>query len=274
MVVRATLSAKPRALMKPVIQLQDVHKVYRTGEVEVHAVRGVSLDIFPGEFVALMGASGSGKSTMMNTLGCLDRPTNGKYLLDGIDVSQLDRDELAEIRNQKIGFVFQGFNLLSRTSALENVELPMLYNQDRTSGKSQRKRALEALTMVGLGERADHSPSQLSGGQQQRVAIARALVNQPSLLLADEPTGNLDSRTSIEIMGVFQKLNEKGITLIMVTHELDIAQYSKRTVVMRDGKVVSDEPVKNRLTAEAEIKRLDEEHLSKIMTEGKEKLSQ
>jgi len=245
--------------MDAVIRLQEVHKIYHTGEVDVHAVRGVSLEVAKGEFVALMGASGSGKSTMMNTLGCLDRPTRGKYFLDGIDVSQLDRDELADIRNQKIGFVFQGFNLLSRTSALENVELPMLYTRQRLNGESQRERALKALEIVGLGDRAGHTPNQLSGGQQQRVAIARALANQPSLLLADEPTGNLDSRTSIEIMGVFQKLNEQGITIVMVTHELDIAHYSKRMVVMRDGKVVGDSPVTDRLNAENEIRRLEEQ---------------
>jgi putative ABC transport system ATP-binding protein len=235
--------------MKPVIQLEDVHKVYHTGEVNVHAVRGVSLEIQPGEFVALMGASGSGKSTMMNTIGCLD----------GIDVSGLGRDQLADIRNQKIGFVFQGFNLLSRTSALENVELPMLYMRHRLNGESQRERALKALATVGLGDRAGHTPNQLSGGQQQRVAIARALANQPALLLADEPTGNLDSRTSIEIMGVFQKLNEEGITIVMVTHELDIAQYTRRMVVMRDGKVVSDTPVIKRLLAGEELSRLRQE---------------
>ena len=245
--------------MKPVIQLQDIHKTYQTGEVEVKAVRGVTLDICAGEFVALMGASGSGKSTMMNTLGCLDRPTSGKYYLDGIDVSGLNRDELADIRNLKIGFVFQGFNLLARTSAVENVELPMLYMRQRTGGASQRERALAALTTVGLGTRADHTPNQLSGGQQQRVAIARALSNQPALILADEPTGNLDSRTSIEIMGVFQKLNDQGITLVMVTHELDIAHYTKRMVVMRDGKVVSDTPVSDRLDAGQELARLAQE---------------
>ena len=245
--------------MDVVIRLEDVHKIYHTGEVDVHAVRGVSLQVSKGEFVALMGASGSGKSTMMNTLGCLDRPTQGKYFLDGIDVSQLHRDELADIRNQKIGFVFQGFNLLSRTSALENVELPMLYTRQRLNGESQRERALKALRTVGLGDRADHTPNQLSGGQQQRVAIARALANEPSLLLADEPTGNLDSRTSIEIMGVFQKLNDQGITIVMVTHELDIAHYTKRMVVMRDGKVVSDGPVNDRLNAENEIRRLEEQ---------------
>ena len=245
--------------MNTVIKLEDVRKTYHTGEVEVHAVRGVTLEIGAGEFVALMGASGSGKSTMMNTLGCLDRPTAGKYFLDGIDVSKLDRNELADIRNQKIGFVFQGFNLLSRTSVLENVELPMLYQRQRVSGASQRERALKALEVVGLSDRAGHTSSQLSGGQQQRVAIARALSNQPALLLADEPTGNLDSRTSIEIMGVFQKLNEQGMTIVMVTHELDIAQFTRRMVVMRDGKVVGDTPVANRLRAESELARLQQE---------------
>ena len=245
--------------MKPVIQLDNIQKTYQTGEVEVKAVRGVSLEIFQGEFVALMGASGSGKSTMMNTLGCLDRPTGGKYFLDGIDVSQLDRDQLADIRNLKIGFVFQGFNLLSRTSALENVELPMLYTRQRLESATQRERALKALDIVGLANRADHTPNQLSGGQQQRVAIARSLANQPSLLLADEPTGNLDSRTSIEIMGVFQKLNEQGITIVMVTHELDVAHYTKRMVVMRDGKVVNDSLVANRLNAENELRKLQQE---------------
>ena len=245
--------------MKPVIQLEDVRKTYQTGEVEVQAVRGVTLEIQTGEFVALMGASGSGKSTMMNTIGCLDRPTSGKYLLDGVDVSQLDRDELADLRNQKIGFVFQGFNLLSRTSALENVELPMLYTRHRVNGDNMRERALQALETVGLANRAEHTPNQLSGGQQQRVAIARALANQPALLLADEPTGNLDSQTSVEIMGVFQKLNDQGITLVMVTHELDIAHYTRRMVVMRDGKVVGDTVVTDRLFAENELNRLRQE---------------
>jgi putative ABC transport system ATP-binding protein len=253
--------------MNTVIQLQEIHKTYHTGEVDVHAVRGVTLDIAQGEFVALMGASGSGKSTMMNIIGCLDRPTKGKYSLDGIDVSQLNRDELADIRNQKIGFVFQGFNLLARTSALENVELPMLYTRQRLSGTSQRERALKALDTVGLADRADHKPNQLSGGQQQRVAIARALSNEPSLLLADEPTGNLDTRTSIEIMGVFQKLNDLGMTIVMVTHELDIAQYTKRMVVMRDGKVVGDTPVTNRLNATNELRRLQEEQKAVLLNE-------
>lgn len=242
-----------------VIKLEEIHKVYHTGEVDVHAVRGVSLEIKPGEFVAIMGASGSGKSTLMNIVGCLDRATRGRYLLDGIDVSELGRDELADIRNQKIGFVFQGFNLLSRTTALENTELPMLYMHRHLSGHESRERALRALEIVGLAERADHHPNQLSGGQQQRVAIARALVNQPALLLADEPTGNLDSQTSIEIMGVFQKLNTEGITIVMVTHELDIAHYAKRNVIMRDGRILTDTTVTNRLKAETELERLRQE---------------
>ena len=253
--------------MQAVIRLQDIHKVYHTGEVDVHAVRGVSLEVNQGEFVALMGASGSGKSTMMNIIGCLDRPSQGSYLLDGTDVSKLSRDDLADIRNQKIGFVFQGFNLLSRTSALENVELPMLYMRQRMAGRSQRERALKALAAVGLAERADHKPNQLSGGQQQRVAIARALSNDPALLLADEPTGNLDTRTSVDIMGVFQKLNEQGMTIVMVTHELDIAQYTKRMVVMRDGKVVGDSPVTKRLMAEAELHRLQEEQKAALLND-------
>ena len=239
-----------------VIKLDEVHKVYHTGEVDVHAVRGISLEIRPGEFVAVMGASGSGKSTVMNTLGCLDRPSDGKYLLDSIDVSQLDRDQLADIRNKKIGFIFQGFNLLSRTSAVENVILPMLYVHPTIPRREQHERAMQSLELVGLAQRADHHPNQLSGGQQQRVAIARALVNRPALLLADEPTGNLDSQTSIEIMGVFQKLNDQGITIIMVTHELDIARYTKRNVILRDGKILSDTLVEKRLNAEQELARL------------------
>ncbi|MDB6064453.1 MAG: transporter related [Pedosphaera sp.] len=244
--------------MSAIIKLEHIHKTYHTGEVDVHAVRDVSLTINKGEFVAIMGASGSGKSTMMNTLGCLDRPTQGKYLLDGVDTSGLDRDQLATIRNQKIGFVFQGFNLLSRTSALENVELPMMYVRTSMSSRTQYDRAMQALETVGLAGRADHHPNQLSGGQQQRVAIARALVNQPAMLLADEPTGNLDTQTSIEIMGVFQKLNDEGITIVMVTHELDIASYTKRNVIMRDGKIVSDLPVANRLLATEELRKLRE----------------
>jgi putative ABC transport system ATP-binding protein len=246
--------------MNSVIKLEDMRKTYHTGEVDVHAVRGVSLEIMPGEFVAIMGASGSGKSTLMNMIGCLDRSTSGHYYLDGMDISTLNRDALADIRNQKIGFVFQGFNLLSRTSALENVEMPMLYNHQHIQASAQRERALRALELVGLAARADHHPNQLSGGQQQRVAIARALVNQPALLLADEPTGNLDSQTSIEIMGVFQRLNEQGITIIMVTHELDIARYTKRTVVLRDGCIVTDDEVQNRLHAQTELRNLQEAH--------------
>ena len=252
--------------MPAVIRLDVVAKTYRSGDVEVHAVRGVSLDIQPGEFVAIMGASGSGKSSMMNMLGCLDRPTGGHYYLDGIDVSQLDRNQLADIRNQKIGFIFQGFNLLARTSALENVELPMFYARHEVSPKEQRERAMKALELVGLAKRFDHHPNQLSGGQQQRVAIARSLVNQPALLLADEPTGNLDSRTSIEIMDAFQGLNDRGITIVMVTHEPDIAAYTKRNLVMRDGVIVTDKLVTNRTSAKDELRRLDEEHATVQLT--------
>ena len=248
--------------MTAVIKLENVHKTYHTGEVEVLAVRGVTLEIAPGEFVAIMGASGSGKSTLMNIIGCLDRPTEGACFLDGVDVSHLDRDELAAIRNKKLGFVFQGFNLLSRTSALENVELPMLYTHERLSSAVQRDHAIYALQIVGLADRADHYPNQLSGGQQQRVAIARALVNHPAVLLADEPTGNLDTHTSVEVMGIFQKLNEAGITIVMVTHELDIARFTKRNVIMRDGLVVNDTRVEQRSFAEEELRRLQEAHLA------------
>ncbi|MBI3608999.1 MAG: ABC transporter ATP-binding protein [Nitrospirae bacterium] len=245
------------------ITLDQVSKTYRTGDIAVHAVREVSLDVGAGEFVAIMGASGSGKSTLMNILGCLDRPTGGRYVLDGVEVSELDRDQLADLRNRKLGFVFQGFHLLSRTSALENVELPMLYARGLTATQ-QHERALRALDLVGLADRADHHPNQLSGGQQQRVAIARALVNEPVLLLADEPTGNLDSRTSVEIMGVFQRLNAgsasrsngQGITILMVTHEPDIARYATRTIIMRDGRIVTDVPVAERLNAADELRRL------------------
>ncbi len=251
--------------MSSVVQLEEIHKIYDSGEVPVHAVRGVTLTIGAGEFVAVMGASGSGKSTMMNLLGCLDRPTRGRYLLGGTDVSALDRNALADLRNQKLGFVFQGFNLLSRTTALENVELPMLYGRRHFSSKEVRERALHSLDIVGLSKRADHFPSQLSGGQQQRVAIARALINEPQILLADEPTGNLDSKTSVEIMGVFQKLNDQGITIVMVTHELDIAHYCKRNLIMRDGRLVSDVQVANRLIATQEMKRiLDAEAAAKL----------
>jgi putative ABC transport system ATP-binding protein len=241
-----------------VVKIEDLHKIYDSGEVPVHAVRGVSLEIRRGEFLALMGSSGSGKSTLMNTLGCLDRPTRGSYWLDGTDVAKLDSNQRADIRNQKLGFVFQGFNLLSRTTALENVELPLLYGKKRMSSKEMKERAMYCLDIVGLSKRFDHMPNQLSGGQQQRVAIARALVNEPQVLLADEPTGNLDSKTSIEVMGVFQKLNEQGITIVMVTHELDIAHYCKRDLILRDGVVVRDELVKERSIAERELQRLAE----------------
>jgi len=238
----------------PVIRVEDVHKYYELGETRVHALRGVSLEIERGEFVAIMGASGSGKSTFMNMLGCLDRPSSGRYLLEGIDVSEHDKKSLALIRNQKIGFVFQGFNLLARTTALENTELPTLYAK---IDKAERgKRAAEALAMVGLADRAQHFPSQMSGGQQQRVAVARALVNHPAILLADEPTGNLDSRTSIEIMEIFQKLNDEGLTIVLVTHEHDIAQFAKRVLVFRDGKVRKDDPVVSRPRASEVLKTL------------------
>jgi len=233
----------------PTIRLDNIHKTYDLGEFQVRALRGVSLDIYPGEFVAVMGASGSGKSTLMNILGCLDKPTEGHYFLDGKDVSVLTKSELAGIRSRKIGFVFQQFNLLSRTSALENVELPTIYSGVPVAERARRAQA--ALNRVGLADRAGHHPSQLSGGQQQRVAIARALVNSPSLLLADEPTGNLDSRTSVEIMDIFQKLNtEQGLTVVIVTHEPDIAQYAKRALEFRDGKMKKDVLIQNRSIAE------------------------
>ena len=223
----------------PLIRIRDVVKTYRMGDVEVRALRGVSLDITAGEFVAIMGTSGSGKSTLMNTLGCLDRPTSGEYLLEGRDVAKMDRNQLAEVRLSTLGFVFQSFNLLTRTSALENVELPLVYAG--APAKERHQRAAEALERVGLGGRLDHHPSQLSGGQQQRVAIARAIVNQPRLILADEPTGNLDSRTSVEVMALFQSLLKSGITVALVTHEPDIAQYASRVIVVKDGRIVSDE---------------------------------
>ena len=238
------------------VRLDDVRKTYRTGEVEVHAVRGVSVEIAHGEFVALMGSSGSGKSTLMNILGCLDRPTAGRYFLDGEDVSSLSRDDLADVRNRKLGFVFQNFNLLARTSALENVELPLLYSEMALTSAQLREKAEQVLASVGLQGRGDHTPSQLSGGQQQRVAIARALINDPEVLLADEPTGNLDSRTSVEVMEIFQSLNAKGITVIMVTHEPDIASYARRNIVLKDGLVRSDHLVANRLNAANELERI------------------
>ena len=225
----------------PLVEVLDLRKNYQLGEMEVHALRGVSVTISPGDFVAIMGASGSGKSTFMNILGCLDKPTSGRYLLEGTDVSMLTKKELARIRNQKIGFVFQGFNLLGRTTALENTELPMLYS--KTHKNDRENRAREALAQVGLADRADHFPSQLSGGQQQRVAIARALVNHPRILLADEPTGNLDSHTSVEVMEIFQGLNASGLTIILVTHEPDIARFAKREIVFRDGQIRRDDVV-------------------------------
>ena len=241
--------------VQPVIRLEGIEKVYQTGEVAVKAVRGVSLKVMPGEFVAVMGASGSGKSTLMNLIGCLDRPTAGRYLLDGEEVGTLSKSDLSRVRNQRLGFVFQGFNLLSRTSALENVELPLLYSPHGHARRELRRRSLAALEQVGLADRAEHAPSQLSGGQQQRVAIARALVNEPSLLLADEPTGNLDTRTSLEIMAIFQELNRKGMTVLMVTHEPDIARYCLREITMRDGRIVNDRPVDGRLVAAEDMKK-------------------
>ena len=241
----------------PVISIRDLVKTYHVGEVTVRALRGANLDVEPGEFVAVTGPSGSGKSTLMHILGCLDRPTSGTYILDGKDVSRMSKDELAIIRNRKIGFVFQGFNLLSRTTALDNVELPMLYGGSTMKTKDRHQRAKEMLTTVGLAERLTHYPNQLSGGQQQRVAIARALINKPSILLADEPTGNLDSRTSIEVMGLFQRLNkEQGITIVLITHETDIAEYGTRTVAFKDGRVVSDKPVARRRDAVEELANL------------------
>jgi putative ABC transport system ATP-binding protein len=251
---RAALLAR-QGEARTVISLEHVHKTYAMGDVEVHALRGISLAIREGEFVAIMGASGSGKSTTMNIIGCLDRPTRGAYVLDGEDVSRLSKDERADIRNRKLGFVFQGFNLLSRTSALENVELPMLYANVPT--EERHGRALEALRSVGLAGREQNHPNQLSGGQQQRVAIARALVNDPTLILADEPTGALDSRTSVEVMEIFQRLNrERGITLVLVTHEPDIAAYADRVVVFKDGRIKKDSPVENTRDAAEELKNL------------------
>jgi putative ABC transport system ATP-binding protein len=231
------------AAQADVIRIEDLTRVYQMGEVQVRALDGISLSIAPGEFVAVMGPSGSGKSTLMNIVGCLDRPTSGRYYLDGVDVSRLNRDERAEIRNGKIGFVFQSFNLLARTSALENVELPLIYSSNGQTSKRREEKARQCLETVGLAGREDHLPSQLSGGQQQRVAIARALVNEPKLMLADEPTGNLDTKTSEEVMAVFQKLNEAGKTVVVITHEPDIAEFAKRVVMFRDGKVVEDRPV-------------------------------
>jgi putative ABC transport system ATP-binding protein len=236
---------------KEVIRIEDLTRVYQMGEVEVRALDGVSLVIDEGEFVAVMGPSGSGKSTFMNIVGCLDRPTAGQYFLDGRDVSELDRDDRADIRNQKIGFVFQSFNLLARTSALENVELPLIYSANGHTAKHRVEKARHCLEIVGLAGREDHMPSQLSGGQQQRVAIARALINDPKMILADEPTGNLDTKTSKEVMAVFQSLNDEGKTVVLITHEQDISEYARRVVAFRDGKVVEDRPVAKRRKAVA-----------------------
>jgi putative ABC transport system ATP-binding protein len=243
--------------MSTVIAVRNLVKTYVVGEVEVKALRGVNLEVRQGEFLAVTGPSGSGKSTFMHIVGCLDRPTSGQYILDGQDVSKMSKDALAAVRNKKIGFVFQGFNLLSRTSALDNVELPLLYGGNGLRTSDRHQRALEMLELVGLGNRADHHPNQLSGGQQQRVAIARALINRPSILLADEPTGNLDTRTSIEVMGIFQRLNrERGITIVLITHEMDIAEYGTRMVSFRDGQVVADRAVTRRRAAENELAAL------------------
>ena len=241
----------------PLISVQHLTKIYVVGEVKVHALRGVSLDIEPGEFMAVTGPSGSGKSTFMHILGCLDRPTSGHYFLDGRNVAKLSKNELAAVRNHKIGFVFQGFNLLARTTALENVELPLLYNGKSGRAAARHKRAMAALEAVGMKPRSHHLPNQLSGGQQQRVAIARALINNPSIVLADEPTGNLDTRTSIEVMEIFQRLNEEqGITVILITHEHDIADYAHRVISFRDGKIVSDSRVEKRRVAKIELAAL------------------
>src|SRR5215208_3640460 len=254
--------------MPPVISIRDLVKTYHVGEVTVRALRGANLDVEAGEFVAVTGPSGSGKSTLMHILGCLDRPTSGQYFLDGKDVSRMSKDDLAEVRNRKIGFVFQGFNLLSRTTALDNVELPLLYNGGSNLKLADRhKRAMAALTAVGLGQRHHHMPNQLSGGQQQRVAIARALINEPSIILADEPTGNLDTRTSIEVMGIFQRLNkERGITVILITHEMDIAEYGTRLIRFRDGRVVADQPILHRRNAADELAALPPPEPDEIVT--------
>ena len=251
-------AADAASLTMPVISVRDLVKTYVVGEVTVRALRGANMDVEAGEFVAVTGPSGSGKSTLMHILGCLDRPTSGQYFLDGRDVSRMSKDDLAAVRNRKIGFVFQGFNLLSRTTALDNVELPLLYNGgSRMKSAERHKRAIDALNAVGLGERQHHYPNQLSGGQQQRVAIARALINQPSIILADEPTGNLDTRTSIEVMGIFQRLNiERGITIVLITHEVDIAEYGTRLVRFRDGKIQVDQKITQRRDAAAELAKL------------------
>jgi putative ABC transport system ATP-binding protein len=242
---------------KNIIRIEDLSKTYIVGEVEVHALRSVDLKINEGEFVAIMGSSGSGKSTLMNLIGCLDSPTTGAYYLDGVNTGTLSKNDYAKIRNQKIGFVFQGFNLLPRTTALENVELPLMYDRYERI-KDPAKKAIEVLERVGLGDRLDHEPNQLSGGQQQRVAIARALVNEPSLVLADEPTGNLDSKMSVEVFALFQKLNDEGITIILVTHERDFAKFAKRIVELKDGRIIRNSIIKDRLVGVEELKKIDE----------------
>ncbi len=254
------------------IEIENLVKIYKLGDVTVHALRGVSLEIERGSFVAIMGPSGSGKSTLMNIIGCLDKPTSGTYALDGVNVGTLDRDQLADIRNQKIGFVFQQFNLLPRTSAVENVELPLLYSSRETARPSEK--AMQALQWVGLEGREHHHPNQLSGGQQQRVAIARALINDPRIILADEPTGALDSRTSVEIMALFQKLNrESELSIILVTHEPDIAQYSNRIIRFKDGRLVSDEPVRRSREAQQELADLPAEEAEADEAEKQEALA-
>ncbi len=248
----AAVQGEEDNMNKAIISVKSLVKIYKMGDVEVHALRGVNTDILKDDFVAIMGKSGSGKSTFMNILGCLDVPTRGQYLIDGVDVSTLSKDQLANLRNHKIGFVFQSFNLLSRTSALENVELPLMYNKKITS-REMRERSLNALEAVGLADRAHHFPNQLSGGEQQRVAIARSLVNNPVVILADEPTGNLDTRTSLEVMGIFQKLNQKGITIVIVTHEADIAAYTKRNISFRDGRIIKAIEVERQRNATEEL---------------------
>jgi putative ABC transport system ATP-binding protein len=242
--------------LEQLISTENLVKIYKLGDFEINALRGINLSIEKGDFVAIMGPSGSGKSTLMHILGCLDRPTKGRYLLEGKDISSLDRNSLAQIRNQKIGFVFQAFNLLSRTTALENVELPLLYNGNSSKGNIEK--AKKALSLVGLEGRENSYPNQLSGGQQQRVAIARALINNPAIILADEPTGNLDTRTSVEVMDIFQYLNKSGITVILITHEKDIASYAKRNITFRDGKIIKDEIVQTPKTAKEELLSLPE----------------
>ncbi len=246
----AVRSEEPRLMARPIIEIENLTRIYRMGETEVRALDGITLQVQPGEFLAVMGPSGSGKSTFMNIVGCLDRPTSGRYVLEGVDVSGLDRDQRASIRNDKIGFVFQNFNLLSRTNALENVELPLLYSKKSSiTDEEARSKAMRCLERVGLKDRWDHTSAQLSGGQQQRVAIARSLVNDPAILLADEPTGNLDSKTSVEVMAIFQELNDEGKTVVLITHEPDISEHARRIVTFRDGKVLSDVPVAKRRQA-------------------------